>query len=838
MRWLLREAAAVLIPVVVVVACFHQLARHPGSLLVDATRPSVDHAGPPGSRPVGNDLTFFWLPKYEQVIGRFHATGRVPAWDESGFGGRPFLGNPQTSQFYPPMWVAWWVSHPAALGWVTVAHLAWAGLGTYVLLRSLGAGRAAGAVSGACFAASPYLIAHTFEGHYPHVWSASWYPWAFGAYLSLRQGRVYGRLALPVVVALAFLTGHLQEWYYLVVALGTWGLGDAVLAWRAGRRREAMAGLAWGAMLLALSLAFCAVALIPEMQTQAWTLRRGTIPLRAISRYTVHTVNLFQLLSPFALGGPRDYFGQDNYWETVLSIGLVPLALAVLGAARHPHRAARRGFLTLTIVAVVFAVGRRLGLFSVAYRVLPGMERFRVPSRTLFLASFGAAVLVGLGVDVLVRVGLSAEDWRLMQRRLGRGLVALGVVLIAGGALRLAGLSPTGPPPERPEFEVEKPAVSAVESLRESRELRAWTTLAVDPVIWGTGCAMLALAFVRKGGKGLTPRRVGLVLSLLAVAELWITADRLLVVALPSQVMTPDGVATRLRDGVSCPAGPPRVAASPRALTDLDAIIAGVEKTNTNDSFQIQHAALLYERLYPFLEDLPRPPHPEQPMDEVVEHFQVSVARTVLDRLAVRWVATTRYTSLDRDLSVVSMRGAGPNTHLCENTTALPRCYVVPSVEVIERRDAPVHVVLGRIDPRRSVVLPHDPLPPGDRQPFTPGTWVSDDPDRVVIRVDTRAPGLLVVTNTWMPGWEARVDGRVEPVLRGDFWLQTVPIRTAGGHQVILRYEPPGRWAGVAVTWVAALVWVALAIGIGWMQRRKVRGSASRSPNLHGKELI
>ena len=136
MRWLLRESSFVLVPLVVVAACFHQLCATPRSLAGRSRAPDVDHAGPPGFRPVGNDLTFFSLPKYEMVVDRLRRSGRVPSWDVSGFGGRPYLGNPQTGQFYPPMWVAWWARHPAAAGlgsrsptWPGPAwgHMCWSG---------------------------------------------------------------------------------------------------------------------------------------------------------------------------------------------------------------------------------------------------------------------------------------------------------------------------------------------------------------------------------------------------------------------------------------------------------------------------------------------------------------------------------------------------------------------------------------------------------------------------------------------------------------------------------------------------------------------------------------
>ena len=98
------------------------------------------------------------------MLGEF---GHPPAWDSSGFGGRPMVGNPQSGLFYPPVWLAWWSASPAALGWLTVGHLLWGGLGVYVLARGQGLGRWPATVAAGTFQASPYLLAQTFEGHYP-----------------------------------------------------------------------------------------------------------------------------------------------------------------------------------------------------------------------------------------------------------------------------------------------------------------------------------------------------------------------------------------------------------------------------------------------------------------------------------------------------------------------------------------------------------------------------------------------------------------------------------------------------------------------------------------------
>ncbi len=138
-------------------ACFAGLVVEPSGLIVNGRRPSIDYANRGDPRPVGNDLVFLFLPHHESIARRIAQFGHWPAWDARGFGGRPMAGNPQAGMAYPPVWIAWWLRAPAVLGWLTVAHLLWGGLGTYVLLRSMGAGRWAATVAAGIYQASPYL---------------------------------------------------------------------------------------------------------------------------------------------------------------------------------------------------------------------------------------------------------------------------------------------------------------------------------------------------------------------------------------------------------------------------------------------------------------------------------------------------------------------------------------------------------------------------------------------------------------------------------------------------------------------------------------------------------
>ncbi|MEM9557359.1 MAG: hypothetical protein AAGC60_24080 [Acidobacteriota bacterium] len=99
------------------------------------------------------------------------------------------------------------------------------------------------------------------------------------------------------------------------------------------------------------------------------------------------------------------------------------------------------------------------------------------------------------------------------------------------------------------------------------------------------------------------------------------------------------------------------------------------------------------------------------------------------------------------------------------------------------------------------------------RRPQTPGSarLVVDRAERLVIETRAARPAVLVIADTWHPGWRVTVDGepahlgRVDEVLRG----VVVP---AGYHRVELAYTPRGRNAGLAIAGLTVLVLLGLAL--------------------------
>jgi hypothetical protein len=780
-----------------VLACFGRLVAHPGALLVDGQRASIDTWQ--RGRGIGNDLTRLFLPLHLRIGAAIHRDGHLPGWDPFGFGGRALVGNPQAGLWYPPVWVAWWSGAPAALGWLTVAHLIWGGLGTYRLVRGLGVGRWGAVVAGGCFEAAPYLLAQAFEGHLPHLWAACWYPWAFAAALRARRGDWRGVPELALVLALALVAGHPQEGYYLVVALGLWAVGEAFLALRRGGWGSGRAHLGGFTVALALALGLAGVEWLPAANLRAWALHGEKLTLKNASHYHPDPLSFLQLLSPRALGGPAEYFGPFNYWETLLSFGWVPLVLAAAALRHSPRRVAVRGWGALALFAVVFACGKRLGLFWLCYLLVPGMGQFRVPARALYLASLGVAVLAGLGAEAILE-GARA-DWRTSLTRYRRWvfLILLGIGVgqgfswssgkdhVAGGLVR--------------------------KEAEWKRAVMAASRLAHDPVFWlalsGTTLGMVWLAH-----RPTQRRRVALGLGMLALVELGAHGFALIRTAPAGEFLGPDPVSAAIAR--LAPRGPFRIRARDAFYDDLRAVRYGFEKTNINDLFQFQHAADLYECLYGAFGPAPPPLRFGSEAAQTFEPPSPAQVQGVLDRMNVALlVADQPVPGAPWPVTAAgSWRGA-PFT-IYANPSALPRAYVVPRVEVAA--EGPQTLArFATVDAREAVLLPSDPLNArGPRQAFTPASYRTTDPDRVEVEVTTQHPGLLVVSDTWLPGWIAWVDGRKAAILRGNHAQRVVPLPQPGKHFVVMRFQAPGLSAGLALTGVSGcflvLAWVAGAM--------------------------
>ena len=96
-------------------------------------------------------------------------------------------------------------------------------------------------------------------------------------------------------------------------------------------------------------------------------------------------------------------------------------------------------------------------------------------------------------------------------------------------------------------------------------------------------------------------------------------------------------------------------------------------------------------------------------------------------------------------------------------------------------------------------------------------------PNEIEVRVTSAEPGdLLIVLESWFPGWCASVDGQRYHLLKVDRFLG---VHLNGGeHIVTFRYDPPAFRAGLIISAGTACALVAYAFSADrWLLRRLTR---------------
>jgi hypothetical protein len=154
---------------------------------------------------------------------------------------------------------------------------------------------------------------------------------------------------------------------------------------------------------------------------------------------------------------------------------------------------------------------------------------------------------------------------------------------------------------------------------------------------------------------------------------------------------------------------------------------------------------------------------------------------------------------------------------IVEREGALPRAWVAQSFLVAPDMEA-VGLALAdsTFDHRTTVTLDRAPtleMPPGPASASRPPTVSHQGPNGIVVEVDMRTPGVLVLSEVFYPAWKAYVDGEERPILRADGTLRAVAL-SEGPHVVEFRYRSTQLAMGGLISLLAPLI--VGGTGVSW----------------------
>ena len=449
----------------------------------------------------GPDLMNYFLPTTLYARGWLRE-GILPLWNTMTFCGWPLVGDPQLRWLYPPNLLLLMPNPVVILSLQMLGNTAFGAIGMWFYLRrGAGVGPWPALCGAATLSLAGFFACHLMSGIVVFPATGAWAPWILLLGWRLgRQAATFGAVALlAVAIAAQVLSGSPQIVFYTWVALliqGLWCAGACIASRRAemGRKtgglRPAIGILARYAVGGALGIALAASSIVPSSEFGSLSLQRGgKAPWEYVTDCSLAPRFLWTMVAPKFFGDPHvegTYWGGLGYWDICGYVGIGPLA-AILAVAlswqklfgrnkpEPPNEGiasasqSRAGFaafhLVLAGLALFLALGRYNPAFRLLYEWVPGFDRFRVPSRWLFIWQFSTATILA----VVLEKTLGEREGRRSTNR--PALLAVGLLaaaLLAAALLSSALMKATGILANNPGFD---PSSGRLLDL----QLRNWT---------------------------------------------------------------------------------------------------------------------------------------------------------------------------------------------------------------------------------------------------------------------------------------------------------------------------------------------------------------------------
>lgn len=726
--------------------------------------------------------------------------GHVPLWNRWIYAGTPFLANYQPAVFFPTNLLLAWSGLPVAdqMTVSALVHFFVGAAGTYVFLRVLAISPLAAFLGAILFAWSPIQAARTGIGTMPASWC--WLPWALACTrLWFDRGQSRWWVGIAASLALSGLGGHFQVHVFAVYAWLMYVLIEGLC------RRPSLPGRRWAGAGTAgaVALLVTAIHLAPTLEFAPISQEAKNTREELISG-TLHPWALGKMVVPDLLGHPADRnnathhlrVGNGFYFQTehstVVYVGILPLLLAgVVLLNPGDHRRASVFALLLAAGGILFSLPTPVLDLG---RHLPGLD-FSRPDRATFVYGAGLAFLAAIGADRLL--GEEGPGWARASNRfaiaIGAGALGFALLIAFAGAKLL-------------------PA-DVLQTIGRPYLTRAGSAAAL------AAFASLALVLLRVSGR--IPGRVFAFASIvLLAADAGLAAERLNVMQPKKSIYRAEpanGSIAFLRSKLARE-GPFRLMRFEVDRGPYSGVfppscpaVYGLEDVLGFDSLN----TVLYQELIDAVDPEIIPNRGNFRGTSRPE----ALSNPILDLLGARYVLAAGVPPLP-GLDLVHRS----DLSVYENPGALPRAFFVDEVIVVASPDTLLAAMASRsFRPDRFAFLSEpvaalEDLPPADDAGTSNRVVELDIPrdEEVRITVEASKRRLLVLADSWYPGWTVHVDGKPREILRVDHALRGVVVEP-GDRVVVFTYRPSSFRLGVLFS-SAGLV----ALGLGaWALRRK-----------------
>ena len=383
-------------------------------------------------------------------------TGEDPQWTGGMFGGMPaYLINVE----YPAQLVKNYVGKVVRWLDTPAAFLFFAMTAFWIMLLIGGVNPWVGIIPALAYGFSTYFLLIIAAGHVTKMWALVYAPLMMGgAWMTLRKDVRIGAAVTALATALEIGANHPQITYYFLVAMAALWISEGLFAIREKRTGDFVrrtAALA-AAGILALGANFAPLWYTAQHSPE--TIRGGSelaetvetdtrgLDLDYATAWSYGKVETFNLLIPDFMGRdsattlPDDgqtaaelsdigrslgapslgswarqlpaYWGTQPYTGGPTYLGAAALFLALLGAFWSQGRN-KWWIIAVSLLMILLAWGRNfMGFTELAFKCLPGYNKFRTVSMTLVVVQWAVPLLGAFALMQLWKGGMPRERIR------------------------------------------------------------------------------------------------------------------------------------------------------------------------------------------------------------------------------------------------------------------------------------------------------------------------------------------------------------------------------------------------------------------------------------------
>jgi hypothetical protein len=775
---------------------------------------------------------FFWVESIKQ--------GSFPLWNPLQFSGHPFFANPQHAILYPLNSLFIILPFDVGFNAIIVLHFFLGGLFTYLLLRDLKVGSTGALISGFTFMLSGYLL--SVHSLLTILLSSIWTPLVLMCFRrAILKPGLKNEVFTAIFVTFSLLGGGIEIVYgnFLVLfIMVTCSLFPSTEFVRDKPRRSIFpfgvsisnllcyVPIYWGRMrsLLIVSVLFLflsAVQTFPFIELFHHSIRANGFSYTEATTWSFAPKDVLLFFLPDAYGYFLDMkkYWVSQCWFKTLYAGGLPF---ILSAIFFIFRKDRKLYVALMVFSLFLALGKYNPLYPFVFKYIPFFDGIRYPAKFLYIFILVLSITAGLGFQRLLEYSKDNEKKRLKHLFFILSLVSGSLLLFSAFGhkgvehfLKLRGI-------DYPDFNFLSVNLHHAQRFLFYLALFFLLLRVGYEVRWKSWVKVLLLFFLMTdlfGNMGFYGKEK--------------TEDYF--------------QKTKALEMISSDKDFFRLFSTAKTISQDTTIIIG-EPTFLNilKEKNLPSMNLLFQLHDIWGIDVIR----LKRVDDLYKAFTntPSISAThLVDLYGVKYI--TSVTPLEENdkfeliyARLENLQGKREdllkeNTiKLYKNRSPLPRARLVKDYRVMESGAVLSRMTSKDFRPGREVLLEEDPkLTNLPTPPFTKGRveglnageplrgpqkvqMVSETNNRLDFQVNAEENSLLVLTDTYYPGWKAFVDGKETRIYRADYSFRAIPLN-AGTHQVEFVYDPISFKLGAGVTVLGILA----CIGMGWIARRRAR---------------